>query len=72
MVRTPKEVRNEFKRKGVSISAWAVANGYSPNLVYEVINERRNPTRGQTHNIAVSLGLKDGEIISDPNIAEAI
>lgn len=64
-VRTSKEVKEEFRKKGISISGWAVANGYPPNLVYEVINERRNPTRGMTHQIAVKLGLKDGEIVQD-------
>ncbi|MDD3310977.1 DNA-binding protein [Pseudodesulfovibrio sp.] len=72
MVRTPEEVRNEFKRKGISISQWAVANGFPPNLVYEILADRRNPTRGQTHRIAVQLGLKDGEIVSENELATAM
>jgi len=72
MVRTSEEVRNEFKRKGISISSWAIANGYPPNLVYDVLAKRRNPTRGQTHNIAVQLGLKDGEIVTSQELATAM
>ncbi len=72
MVRTSEEVRAEFRRKGISISQWAIANGFSPNLVYEVLAERRNPTRGQTHRIAVTLGLKDGEIVPGDKLATAI
>ncbi len=72
MIRTSEEVRAEFARKGISISAWAVANGFTPNLVYDVIAGRRNPTRGQTHRIAVRLGLRKGEIVEESRIAEAI
>ncbi|NDV20859.1 DNA-binding protein [Pseudodesulfovibrio sp. JC047] len=72
MIRTSEEVRAEFRRKGISISQWAVANGFPPNLVYEVLAKRRNPTRGQTHRIAVTLGLKDGEIVNDQELATAM
>lgn len=70
MLRTPEQARAELQRKGVSITKWAVANGFSPNLVFEVLSGRRQPTRGQTHNIAVRLGIKDGEIVT--NVAGAL
>ena len=69
MLRTPEQARAELRRKGVSITQWAVSNGYSPNLVFEVLSGRRNPTLGQTHRIAVALGLKAGEIVTDPKNA---
>lgn len=72
MIRTSEEVRNEFKRKGISISTWAITNGYPPNLVYDVLADRRNPTRGKTHNIAVQLGLKEGEIVNEQELATAM
>jgi gp16 family phage-associated protein len=72
MIRSSDDVRAEFKRKGISISEWAIANGYPPNLVYEVLADRRNPTRGKTHRIAVQLGLKDGEIVRENELATAI
>ena len=56
---------------GVPITQWAIANGFSPNLVFEVLAGRRKPTRGQTHNIAVALGMKAGEIVTDPKNALA-
>lgn len=65
MLKTPDEIRSELHRKGVSITQWSLKNGFSPNLVFEVLGGRRNPTRGQTHNIAVRLGLKAGEIVTD-------
>ncbi len=72
MSRTPEEIRKEFRRKGISISDWSIANGFPPNLVYEVLAGRRNPTRGKTHCIAVKLGLKEGEIVDEHEIAQAI
>lgn len=65
MTRTAEQVKSEFKRKGVSISAWALANGYSTNLVFEVLAGRKKALRGQSHKIAVALGLKEGEIVND-------
>ncbi|MGP1628339.1 MAG: DNA-binding protein [Giesbergeria sp.] len=71
MLRTPEQARAELLRKGVSVTQWAVSNGFSPNLVFEVLANRRRPTRGQTHQIAVALGIKAGEIVTDPRRALA-
>lgn len=66
-LKTREQVRAEFANKGQSISAWAVKNKYSPSLVLAILNDNdQNParkcSRGDSHNIAVSLGLKQGEI----------
>ncbi|WP_285908104.1 DNA-binding protein [Pseudodesulfovibrio pelocollis] len=71
-MRTSKDVRAEFERKGISISSWASANGFSTNLVFEVLAGRKKGVRGQSHKIAVKLGLKRGEIVDDREIATAI
>ena len=55
--RTPDEVRAELQRQGVSITQWAIANKFSPNLVFEVLGGRKKGARGQAHDIAVKLGL---------------
>jgi gp16 family phage-associated protein len=59
-LRTPEQVREEFVRCGVSIAEWSRANGYSPQLVYRVI-QGSNASRGKSHEIAVRLGIKNGE-----------
>lgn len=61
-LRTIGEVRREFNDSGVSVSAWARANNFSVPLVYGVLSGKRPGTRGQSHNIAVALGLKAGRI----------
>lgn len=54
------EIRNEFAQRGLSISEWARTRGFSTALVYQVISGKRKAVRGQSHRIAVALGLKDG------------
>ena len=61
-LRTAEEVRAELKRQGISITQWAIANQFSPNLVFEVLGGRKKCVRGQAHEIAVKLGIKDGDL----------
>jgi len=68
MNRSPEDVRAEFQRKGISIAGWATAHGFNTNLVFEVLAGRKKGIRGQSHRIAVMLGLKDGEIANPGDI----
>ncbi|MEW5770807.1 MAG: DNA-binding protein [Pseudomonadota bacterium] len=65
-LRTPAEARAALQATGVSITQWAIANGFSPNLVFEVLGGRKKCIRGQAHEIAVKLGLKAGVVCTDP------
>ncbi len=62
-VKTSEQVRSEFSRIGKPITEWAREHGYNPNLVFNVLSGRACK-RGQSHQIAVLLGLKDGKIQS--------
>jgi gp16 family phage-associated protein len=72
MLRSPASVKKDFKRKGISISGWAIKNGFSPQLVHMILAGKRTPTRGQSHNIAVRLGIKDGEVVPERELATAM
>ncbi len=66
-LKTRAQVRKEFADKGWSISGWARQHGYSPVMVSDIINDneanpKRKCLRGESHNIAVSLGLKQGQV----------
>lgn len=61
-VRTGQEIKSEFERLGVSIADWAREKGFSPALVYQILAGRKRCSRGQSHQIAVVLGLKQGQI----------
>ncbi|WP_319778327.1 DNA-binding protein [Maridesulfovibrio sp.] len=72
MARTAKEVLEDFARKGISVAAWARSKGYDADLTRAILRKERAAIRGQSHNIAVELGLKDGEVVRDHEIATAI
>lgn len=57
--------RTKFSRTGLSIRKWARQFGVSERLVTEVLAGRRKGVRGQSHKIAVALGLKDGVIVPE-------
>lgn len=52
-----------LNRQGLTISAWALKNGFSRNLVIDVIRGRIKGRINKGHKIAVLLGIKEGEIV---------
>lgn len=71
-LRTPAEVRTLLANRGITLGEWARANGFDPNLTSQVLNGRRKGVRGQSHKIAVKLGIKAGELCPDPANALAV
>lgn len=61
-VKTLAEARAEFHRSGKTVVSWAQQHGFCVNLVYMVLAGKRPGLRGQSHKIAVLLGIKDGVI----------
>lgn len=60
MYRSAADVINEFRLRGISVAEWARRNGFSPSMVYQVLRSGNIPARGQSHRIAVALGMKAG------------
>ncbi|MDN5433445.1 MAG: DNA-binding protein, partial [Acinetobacter sp.] len=65
MIKTLRDVKDEFSKSGISVAQWARENNFSPDLVYQILHRKRLPLRGESHKIAVKLGLKDGIIEPD-------
>lgn len=63
-LKTAEEKLAEFKAIGLSVRRWANQNGFSPALTYRVLSGG-NAMRGETHNIAVALGIKAGDFGDD-------
>jgi gp16 family phage-associated protein len=61
-LKTLEEARAEFDRCGISVSGWAVKHGIPRNIASGVLQGRLKGKRGQAHNAAVLLGLKDGVV----------
>jgi gp16 family phage-associated protein len=57
--------RENLLRLGMTVRKWAIANGYNPRLVYKVLDGGVKGNFGKAHEIAVKLGLKDGELSDD-------
>lgn len=65
MARSSNEVIADFRNRGISIADWSRKNKVSAALVYQVLKSSHIPARGQSHKIAVLLGLKNGVITSE-------
>jgi len=61
-VKSRDEVRSEFRRAGRSVVGWARENGFNPSLVYATLNGSLRCRRGESHHVAVLLGLKVGHV----------
>ena len=61
LLQEPDSARALFSDTGISVAEWARVQGFSTGLVYQVLEGRRKCLRGQSHRIAVALGLKQGE-----------
>lgn len=59
-VKTPEEARAWFDRHGISVAQWSRDHGFHQSLVLAVLYGHKKCKRGQSHNIAVLLGMKDG------------
>jgi len=58
--RSAGQARAWLDQQGVTIAQWASEHGFNEGLVHEVLTGRRPCRRGQSHNIAVALGMKAG------------
>lgn len=57
---TEEQVRALFSQEGKSFAQFARENNFELSLVYSVLKGRGKALRGQSHNIAVALGIKQG------------
>lgn len=65
--RTAEQARNEFLETGITVSEWARRHGFSRELVNQVLSGKSKAVRGQAHRIAVTLGIKEGRVVSLEN-----
>jgi gp16 family phage-associated protein len=59
-VLTKDQVVAKFSASGLSFAQFARDNRFTLSLVYSVLEGRVQGLRGQSHNIAVALGMKHG------------
>ena len=60
------EARDLMLHQGITLAQWARDHKFSEPLVREVMSGRKKFLRGQSHNIAVALGMKHGTPTTRP------
>lgn len=63
---TPDQVKEQFRRRGVTLTEWARERGFPRQAVYRVLNGQLKANFGASHEIAVALGLKVEEDVDAP------
>ena len=53
--KTPKQVKQEYRAKGITIASVAKKQGWTPQEVYKVLNGQTKGNYGTAHDIAVFL-----------------
>jgi len=61
--------RRRFFLEGQSVADWARERGFNLQLTYSVLNGRLRARRGESHRIAVALGLKPERALLAQNAA---
>ncbi|GCL64329.1 DNA-binding protein [Pseudaquabacterium pictum] len=69
--RTPKDVRKDLRRRGVSIAALARQLQAHDQTVRDLLSGKAKGYRGEAHRVAVLLGLKEGVITDHQPAANA-
>lgn len=54
------EALNKLRQAGISVPAWARANGFSVETTKAVVFGHSKGIRGEAHRVAVALGIKAG------------
>jgi gp16 family phage-associated protein len=70
-VKTPDQARAWLDFHGISMAQWAREHGFGTSLVRQVLAGKKRGLRGQSHNIAVALGMKAGVPTTRPGRASA-
>lgn len=60
MAITAEQTKKNLRQKGMTIKAWAEMNGFQISSVRAVLSGHNQGNYGESHKIAVALGMKDG------------
>lgn len=57
-LKTPEQVKAEFRSAGITVSRWALEQRVNPATVYQVLSGANQGRYGEGHRVAVMLGIK--------------
>ncbi|KAF1072679.1 MAG: hypothetical protein GAK45_00114 [Pseudomonas citronellolis] len=58
--------RERLERKGLSVKQFAERHAINVSTVYAVLNGQKKCLRGEAHRAAILLGIKEGELATNP------
>jgi len=64
-MKTIQQAREDMERRGETLAGWARKHGFNPENVRAVVYGNSKGKWGESHKIAVMLGIKDGIIVND-------
>lgn len=64
--KTREQIKAEFAERGITFTQWAAEHGFRRQNVYQVLNGFTRASSGQSHQIAVALGMKPAPKNSHP------
>ena len=64
-IRTAAQAKAWLEHQGKSVQAFAREHGVDPATTYQVLAGRKKGRRGEAHEVAVLLGMKEGIILSE-------
>lgn len=64
-MKTIGQVKEELNRRGETVAHWARKHNFSIDHVRAVLRGKAKGRWGESHKIAVILGIKDGEIAEE-------
>lgn len=68
-IRTAAQARAWLDHQGKSVQQFAREHNVDPATTYQVLSGRKKGRRGEAHKVAVLLGMKDGVIPGDMEVA---
>jgi gp16 family phage-associated protein len=64
-IRTAAQARAWLDQQGKSVQEFAREHGVDPATTYQVLAGRKKGKRGESHKVAVLLGMKEGTVPLD-------
>lgn len=64
-IKNREQVKAEFKFRGESVAGWARKNDFNPDHVRHILRGKAKCNWGESHKIAVALGIKHGVIVHE-------
>ena len=59
-MRTPAQVKTDFRRRGITIASWAHKHGVHHQIVRDLLDGKLKGNYGTAYKVAVMLKLVDG------------